>query len=125
MVTIARSTMARSTNSRAAAAAAAAATTASDAAGAAVAVAVAAVAVAAAAAAVVAAADTDLIGLWRTWRRIVACSERSAGRLVATTPQAGKEPLWRSLEAAVQVSACRAADGPTQTANHMIKANPT
>ena len=89
MVTIARSIMVRSTNSRAAAAATAAATTASDAASAAVAVAVAAVAAAAAAAAVAAAA-TDLIGLWRTWVRIAACSGRSAGRLVATIPQAGK-----------------------------------
>ena len=91
MVTIARSTMVRSTNSRAAAAAADAATTASDAAGAAVAVAVA--AAAAAAAAAVAAAATDLIGLWRTWVRIVACSGRSAGRLVATIPQAGKSQI--------------------------------
>jgi hypothetical protein len=93
MVTIARSTMVRSTNSRAAAAAADAATTASDAAGAAVAVAAAAVAAAAAAAAAVAAAATDLIGLWRTWQRIVACSGRSAGRLVASTPRAGKSQI--------------------------------
>ena len=84
-----------------------------------------AVAAAAAAAAAVAAAATDLIGLWRTWVRIVACSGRSAGRLVATIPQAGKkEPLRRSLEAAVQVSTFRAPDGQTQTANHMIKTNP-
>ena len=85
MVTIARSIMVRNTNSCAAAAAVAAATTASDTAGAAVAV-----VAAAAAAAVVAAAAADLIGLWRTWRRIVACSGRSAGRSVATIPQAGK-----------------------------------
>ena len=123
MATIARSIMVRSTNSCAAVAAAAAATTASDAAGAAVTVAVA--AVTAAAVAAVAAAATDLIGLLRTWVRIAACSARSAGRLVATIPQAGKkEPLRRSLEAAVQVSACRAADGATQTTNHMIKTYP-